>query len=327
VLVITVLNASGASPPTVNGLVATLRAVGRLRDYPAGSEPSTARSGQILGDFGPGFVRISRLEARDDALRQPNVSVGDTLLLGFSILTDRYVVCVCVWVCVCGYGCLFCVWVYMLFSSLCVRREPDTNRSFRPDIRIHSSRHSTHIHTYIHIHTVRGGIPTNQTLDKAKVDQMFAFSSPLAQNYSGAWFNSTLFIITVLSAPQQSGPFGAYVPSPIISDLTVSILETANLRNFPPTSAPSVTTSVPLSGGFGPSVVYIVSLVGDDPDDGDIVYGAEDTITVTFNRETNMAGMPLGFAPKSEVIVACLCVLVCLYLCLYLCLCLCLCFA
>jgi len=150
VLVITVLNASGASPPTVNGLVATLRAVGRLRDYPAGSEPSTARSGQILGDFGPGFVRISRLEARDDALRQPNVSVGDTLLLGFSILTDRYVVCVGVCVCV-GVGVLF-VCGCICCSQACVSDVNRTQTEAFGQISAYTARdiQLTYIHTYIY---------------------------------------------------------------------------------------------------------------------------------------------------------------------------------
>jgi hypothetical protein len=91
VFVITVSNVSGASPPTVNGLLATFKSSGRLRDYPAGSEPATGSSDLIVGNFGPGSVRVTTLEARDDALLQPNVSVGDVLWLRFNMPTDRCV--------------------------------------------------------------------------------------------------------------------------------------------------------------------------------------------------------------------------------------------
>jgi hypothetical protein len=160
-------------------------------------------------------------------------------------------------------------------------------------------------HTYTHVG--RGGVAINRTLNKTDVDLMFTFSSPLASNYTGVWFNASLFIITVTHITRipvnrtLTSNTTSYVPSPVIGQFSVSILATANLRNFPPTSAPSVTSSVPLSGGFGPSVIYIVSVVANDPDDADMVYGIGDTITVTFNAETNRARMPLGLLPRREV--------------------------
>lgn len=92
-LVIKVTNATGASPPTVNGLEATLLFSGGLRDYPAACVPGVGVSGQILENFGPSGIRIVKLVAADTALVRSGVTKGDSITLTFNIPTDRCVAC------------------------------------------------------------------------------------------------------------------------------------------------------------------------------------------------------------------------------------------
>lgn len=126
------------------------------------------------------------------------------------------------------------------------------------------------------------------------VDSLLRFSVDFATNYTGRWLDDSRFQVTV-------GHVSEDAPLPLIGDFTATVIPGGNIRNNPPTSAPTETTSVLLSGGFGPSVVYIVSVVGDDPDDTTGLYNSGDTITITFNRLTNRANMSFGMVNRSEV--------------------------
>ncbi len=54
------------------------------------------------------------------------------------------------------------------------------------------------------------------------------------------------------------------------------------------TSLPSVDTYAGIGGDFGlPVPPRIVSVVADDPDNGDVVYSNQDTLTITFDRPSN----------------------------------------
>eukprot|EP00762_Andalucia_godoyi_P007997 ANDGO_03496.mRNA.1 hypothetical protein GUITHDRAFT_146346 len=135
-------------------------------------------------------------------------------------------------------------------------------------------------------------MPTSQPplASKALVDLEFNFSMPLGLNYSGSWLSSSRLAITVLAA----WPDYVSVPSTLDSffaNLTVSVLG-RSIRNASLDLVPSLarTARGALGGSFGyrlgPS---IVSVVCDDPDDGDFqVFGAGDTVTILFSEATSM---------------------------------------
>jgi hypothetical protein len=125
--------------------------------------------------------------------------------------------------------------------------------------------------------TDRAGMGGGVDVSKEQVDALFNFSTPLAENYTGEWIDNATFVVTI------SGVAANYTP-PYIFDFTLTMLAGGRIRNYPPTSAPTVTTSVTLTGGWGPSSLYVVSVFGNDADDGDSVYGVEDTINITFNQ-------------------------------------------
>jgi hypothetical protein len=125
--------------------------------------------------------------------------------------------------------------------------------------------------------TDRAGFGGGVDVSKEQVDSLFNFSTPLAQNYTGAWIDNATFVVTITDVAAN------YTP-PYIFDFTLTMLAGGKIRNYPPTSAPTVTTSVTLTGGWGPSSLYVVSVFGNDADEGDSVYGGEDTINITFNQ-------------------------------------------
>jgi hypothetical protein len=57
-----------------------------------------------------------------------------------------------------------------------------------------------------------------------------------------------------------------------------------------------------LRGDFGPAVINVTSIVGNDPTDRDSIYDDLDTITITFNQDTNRGhDLPLTGISKQQI--------------------------
>jgi hypothetical protein len=57
-----------------------------------------------------------------------------------------------------------------------------------------------------------------------------------------------------------------------------------------------------LRGDFGPAVISVSSIVGNDPTDRDSIYADLDTITITFNQDTNRGrDLPLFGITKEQI--------------------------
>jgi hypothetical protein len=62
------------------------------------------------------------------------------------------------------------------------------------------------------------------------------------------------------------------------------------------------TSAARLRGDFGPSVIHVESVVGNDPTDRDSIYADQDTITITFNRDTNRGhDLPMTGIAKKQI--------------------------
>ncbi|MGH9909271.1 MAG: beta strand repeat-containing protein, partial [Nitrososphaerales archaeon] len=77
---------------------------------------------------------------------------------------------------------------------------------------------------------------------KLAVNNLFNFTHSLGTDYSGQWIDPSTFRITINNAAGGN---------PQINVTTVTVKESANLRNAAGTSLPSTSTSPPLSGSFG----------------------------------------------------------------------------
>ena len=124
------------------------------------------------------------------------------------------------------------------------------------------------------------------SLTKQQIDSMFSFSHSLGTSYVGLWDNLQQITITVQD-PTGSGP-------PPIGIFTITCKSTGELRNTPPACAPSTATSPSLGGNWGPSNISIVSITAADPLNLHTVYSVNDTITVLFSKNTDLAGFNLG---------------------------------
>ena len=129
---------------------------------------------------------------------------------------------------------------------------------------------------------VRFSEATNQpsVATKADLDALFSFSQRIGDNYSGVWSNSQTLLITITDATTDE--------SPKIGEMRVTVKATGNLKDSAGTSLASTAVSPLLSGTFGTkSGPFITSLIADDPDGADAIYGNGDTITVGFSEPTN----------------------------------------
>ena len=64
-MVITVKDALGAAPPTIDDLRVTIRASAQIRNFPAACAPSTAVSPSLIGNFGPASISFVSVLADD----------------------------------------------------------------------------------------------------------------------------------------------------------------------------------------------------------------------------------------------------------------------
>lgn len=129
--------------------------------------------------------------------------------------------------------------------------------------------------------------------NKARVDKLFTFSQKLGFNYEGTWHSRSQFIITIIKEDPAEYP--------TIGTLTASVLFGANLRNFPPNSAPVTATSSVLIGAFGPNSITISQLEALDPTQSTATYAAGDRIRIHFSEDTNRAGMGIDVISKAQL--------------------------
>lgn len=87
--VITIKNATGASPPTVFGLRATLLKTGNIRNYPSASAPSNGTGPIMQGHFGASSVYVEQLIASDPQNLHSRFDVGDRITLLFNMPTNK----------------------------------------------------------------------------------------------------------------------------------------------------------------------------------------------------------------------------------------------
>jgi hypothetical protein len=124
---------------------------------------------------------------------------------------------------------------------------------------------------------------------KAEIDGLVDFGAKsLGRDYAGQWTDLRALAITVADA--TSGDLG-------VGD-TISIIVdgTNDLMNAPGTSAAS-SASGTVTGDWGIRVPRIASVMADDPDGGDSVLSADDTLTIIFDIDTNQPAA----AMKAEI--------------------------
>eukprot|EP00163_Fabomonas_tropica_P012696 TRINITY_DN2403_c0_g1_i3.p1 TRINITY_DN2403_c0_g1~~TRINITY_DN2403_c0_g1_i3.p1 ORF type:complete len:4686 (-),score=1008.71 TRINITY_DN2403_c0_g1_i3:157-14214(-) len=135
---------------------------------------------------------------------------------------------------------------------------------------------------------------------KVLVDNLFTFmTANLGVNYTGSWmsaaelsaagFPASVRDAAVISIHNASGH-----TNPEIGNLRVQLKRASpyvGLTNAAATTFASVHISDPITGDWGmENAPMIIAFVADDPDDGDIVYSAQDTMTILFNMDTNQPG-------------------------------------
>lgn len=131
--------------------------------------------------------------------------------------------------------------------------------------------------------TVTFSEDTNQVAvaTKGAIDTIFSFNQSLGTDYTGAWLAADTLVITVVDST------GAEPPT--VAGLVLTFQPGNGVKNAAGTSTDSTGNSPSLSGDWGNPVAgpTITSVVADDPDDADAVYGDGDTITVAFSENTN----------------------------------------
>jgi len=84
---------------------------------------------------------------------------------------------------------------------------------------------------------------TNNQLTKANVNALFTFSQNLGVDYTATWLKRSTLLITIVDVTGSTPP--------TIGGLTITVKESAELKNALGTSLASTFTSPPLDGSFG----------------------------------------------------------------------------
>ena len=136
------------------------------------------------------------------------------------------------------------------------------------------------------------------------VDELFAFSTPLGSNYSGAWLDDSTFQVMVIALSDAladgSTATGSAAPSPTAVELPqvgiseVSLRNTSNVRNRGLTATPSIGIPVELTGDFGAAAPRLASFTVHGHEAADTVYGAGDVFVVIFDKATDRGGLRGG---------------------------------
>ncbi|KKK96286.1 hypothetical protein LCGC14_2664280, partial [marine sediment metagenome] len=136
--------------------------------------------------------------------------------------------------------------------------------------------------------TVGFSVPTNEpaAATKGQIDAIFSFSQSLGADYTGSWAGNEL-VITIVDIAASAPP--------TIGGLTLTYQGGNGVQNAGLTSLESAGTSAAITGDWGTFAgPTITSVTADDSDDGDGIYGNDDTITFVFSENTNQ---PFGPNP------------------------------
>jgi len=272
ILVITAINVSGASPPTIGTLAVRIRQSAGLRNVPPVCQSSAAISPFLIGGFGPSKITITDLLAAPPSkCNMSSASISRaTYTPGFQ---QESVTCNSKF----GNGDRLNL-IFNQNVTLCLGGCSCVNSS---DISPYCER------------------PFDNYLNKSQLDAAFSFSQELGLSYIGKWLSKRQLEITVLNSSGATPP-GAYV-------LVVSVKENAMLRNFPPTGdisnplSPLLCSTAKIVGnlncGFGPPDLQIERIVASS---GGLTEGQlpaaqrgrpspADIISIQFNQATNGA--------------------------------------
>ena len=230
-----------------------------LRNYPAAAAPAEGVSPKLSGSFGPPNVFIESF-----------VASGCAPLMCWLASARKCGVCVFARPCT-DRGVATDPdnedIVYSAQDVIAISFNRDTNLGWGPS----------------------GNLPLDTAVHKADIDALFEWSHNLGANYTGRWTSRSRFVITI------ADPTGATVvarSNGAVNALSVAVRESANLRNYPPSAAPTTSSAV-LTGNWGMELPKPVSLRASDPFGSDSVYGVNDAITVTFDRDTDLAQLGL----------------------------------
>ncbi len=128
---------------------------------------------------------------------------------------------------------------------------------------------------------------------KADIDALLDFSQTLGANYTAFFHTRRLLIVTIADTSGASPP--------AINMLSVKVRLAANLRNYPPSAAPTSSSAV-LKGNWGQVLPKIISFAAaSGPLALDSVYDVGDLFTLVFDRDTDTAG--LGSEPFVKAVV------------------------
>jgi hypothetical protein len=118
----------------------------------------------------------------------------------------------------------------------------------------------------------------------AEIDGLVDFGAKvLGANYTGTWSNAATLVITIVGAAG-----GDLVPGDSIAIIADGV---DDLTNAAGTGGASISSGV-VAGDWGDiPAPEIVSIAAEDPDNGDVVLGVDDTLTIVFDIDTNEPGV------------------------------------
>jgi len=141
-----------------------------------------------------------------------------------------------------------------------------------------------------------GELP-DRGISRSAIDNLLQFNLALGVDYQGDWMTCDSLRITILNT--------TYSPPPALGILTVTVLPSGKLRNWPPASnASSHAFNGTLGGSFGPEAISIVALVAQDGGSGKGTYDINDTVTLVLSEPTDRGGLAeyLTYAQVNSVV-------------------------
>lgn len=118
------------------------------------------------------------------------------------------------------------------------------------------------------------------------VDSLFTISEPLGSRYGGQWLDASTFRIDVdnawLPQPQINGTYTTRVWLQYATSLS-------SADGLTPVEPMPYSSAIRLAGSLGTHArPRLLSVLGNDPDNGDDLFSTSDTITLTFDMATHI---------------------------------------
>jgi hypothetical protein len=133
--------------------------------------------------------------------------------------------------------------------------------------------------------TNKGELP-DKMIPRQAIDNLLQFNLPLGSDYEGDWVTCNSLRIIILNSSQSPPP----IP---LANITVTVLPSGNLRNWPPAAAASTHSFTGmLEGSFGPEAIKVEKLVADDGGTGKGTFDVNDTVTLVLSERTDRGLLP-----------------------------------